>query len=453
MVKKFLSTIVCAALCTSLLAACSADPDSGSTAVDNTTEVKEEVKTEETAAAETEAVASTGVTLEVETTWTAEKLDSLQALMNQFTNETGIAVELIAPGDDYENVMKTRMASNDLPDLWETHGWSTTRYKEYLTPLEGEAWAPDVQDDIKKTVTAEDGSIYVIPLSIDPASMCYNKTLFEDAGVNAADIKTWADFENACDKIKDSGVVPVYVGGNDVNNIANLFEVIAPGYLTNDGVPNNQSEALLNGTFDWATYWTPIAEMLAGWMNKGYFNVDILTASDDAAIQALANGEGAIVISGNHTITSALTYNPDAQLGIMPIPTDSEEATPYISSGEGTCYGIWKDTKYPEECKKLIEFFARPEVCKEIATVNGKIPGLKNISNEDAYVTKEFNAMQEAFAGNLMFIQYFDREFLPSGMWNDMGVSGNEVFMDTSDAGISKCIENISAAYSEKFTQ
>ena len=60
--------------------------------------------------------------------------------------------------------------------------------------------------------------------------------------------------------------------------------------------------------------------------------------------------------------------------------------------------------------------------------------------------------MQEAFAGNLMFIQYFDREFLPSGMWNDMGVSGNEVFMDTSDAGISTCIENISAAYSEKFT-
>jgi raffinose/stachyose/melibiose transport system substrate-binding protein len=38
--------------------------------------------------------------------------------------------------------------------------------------------------------------------------------------------------------------------------------------------------------------------MLEGWMNKGYFNSDILTASDDSAIQALAQGEGAIVISG-----------------------------------------------------------------------------------------------------------------------------------------------------------
>ena len=451
--KRAISALLCGALVMGMAAGCSSDPDAGkeTSASQSAAQGESAAATEAAAEEATQAKAeATGVTLEVETTWTAEKLEALQKLMDDFTAETGIGVELVAPGDDYENVMKTRMASNDMPDLFETHGWSTTRYKEYLTALDDQAWLSGVKDDIKETVTAEDGSVYVVPLSIDPASICYNKEIFEQAGVEAGEIRTWADFEAACEKIKALGIVPVYVGGNSVNNIANLFEVAAPGYLTNEDVADNQGAALLGGSFDWDAHWTPIAQMFAGWLEKGYVNTDILTASDDSSLQALANGEGAIVISGNHTITSALTYNPDAQLGILPIPSPYEGGKVYVSSGEGTCYGIWKDTEYPEEAKRLIDYLARPEVCNEIATVNGKIPGFKDVSNEEAYVTKAFDEMQSTFGGDLIFIQYFDREYLPSGMWNDMGVSGTEVFMDPA-GGVQKCVDSIRTAFEEKF--
>jgi raffinose/stachyose/melibiose transport system substrate-binding protein len=237
MKRKYLVAILSASLAVSMLAGCSSDPDAGSSKATTesaaaTTTAAAEVSTEAATQASTEAKADdTGVTLEVETTWTNENLDALTEIMNDFTAQTGINVELVAPGDDYENVMKTRMASNDLPDLFETHGWSTTRYKEYLAPLDDEPWVKDVKSNIKTTVTADDGSIYVLPLSIDPASICYNIDLFEKAGVTATDIRTWADFEDACEKLKASGVTPVYVGGNNVNNIANLFEVTAPGFL------------------------------------------------------------------------------------------------------------------------------------------------------------------------------------------------------------------------------
>ena len=137
---------------------------------------------------------------------------------------------------------------------------------------------------------------------------------------------------------------------------------MAPGFLTNEDVADNQGAALLDGSFDWEKYWTPLAQMLDDWQQKGYFNKDILTASDDASIQALANGDGAIVISGNHTITQALSYNPDARLGIMAIPSPNEGGKVYVSSGEGACYGIWKDTEYPEESRKLLEYLARDDV-------------------------------------------------------------------------------------------
>lgn len=452
-VSKLTALLCGVAMTATMLTGCSSGQESAESASSSESpSVAASEDASENAAASESAPAASDVVLEVETGWTGEMLDGLQALMDQFTEETGIGVELIAPGDDYENVMKTRMASGDLPDLWETHGWSTTRYAEYLTPLNDEPWMAKVKESIKKTVTDPAGNVYVAPLSIDPASICYNKDIFDEAGVDAASIRTWADFEAACDKILAVGKVPVYVGGKTIDNIANLFEVMAPGFLTNEDVAENQEEALLNGSFDWSAYWTPMAEQLDKWLAKGYFNPDILTASDDSAIQALANGEGAIVISGNHTIVQALTYNPDARLGIMAIPSPYEGGKLYVSSGEGSCYGMWKDTEYPDECRKLLEFLTRDDISVQVATINGKIPAMEGVSNDEEYVTNEFNIMMDTFGDDLLFVSYFDRAYLPSGMWNDMGVSGNEIFMNPGQ-GVEKCVETIKTAYEEKLNQ
>ena len=453
--KKLMALLCTAAMAASLLAGCSSSEDSQSASqAPAAQEPESKMEAVSEAAGEKEETANTAsdVVLEVETLWTNDMLNGLQEIMNDFTEETGIGIELISPGDDYENVMKTRMASGDLPDIWETHGWSTTRYSEYLAPLNDEAWLSKVKDSIRKTVTDAQGNVYVVPLSIDPASICYNKDIFEEAGVDATTIRTWDDFEAACDKILAVGKVPIYVGGKSINNIANLFEVMAPGFLTNEDVADNQGAALLDGSFDWETYWTPMAQKLDDWLQKGYFNKDILTASDDSSIQALANGDGAIVISGNHTITMALTYNPDAKLGIMAIPSPNENGKVYVSSGEGTCYGMWKDTEHPEECKKRLEYLARDEVSVQLATINGKIPSMEGVTNDDTYVTKEFNIMMNAFGDDLIYVNYFDRAYLPSGMWNDMGVSGNEIFMNPGQ-GIEKCVETIKTAYDEKISQ
>lgn len=178
--KKLTALLCTAAMSAALLSGCSSGGD-GQTADQAPAAQDEESKTEAAAqtadSAEQTAQPASDVVLELETTWTGEMLEGLQQIMDDFTAETGIGVEVISPGDDYENVMKTRMASGDLPDLWETHGWSTTRYSEYLTPLNDEPWVSHVKESIKKTVTDSQGNIYVVPLSIDPASICYNKDI------------------------------------------------------------------------------------------------------------------------------------------------------------------------------------------------------------------------------------------------------------------------------------
>lgn len=42
----------------------------------------------------------------------------------------GVNVEIQTNTTDYENLMKAKMAANELPDVFMTHGWSLIRYSE-----------------------------------------------------------------------------------------------------------------------------------------------------------------------------------------------------------------------------------------------------------------------------------------------------------------------------------
>lgn len=394
----------------------------------------------------------TGVILEWETTATSEKIPVYEELIADFTAQTGIQIELVTPGSDYETVMKTRMASGDLPDIWETHGWSVVRYSEYLRTLNDQDWFGRVDESILPVISDRENNIYCLPLTVGINTITYNKDVFEEAGVDAASIRTWADFDEACSKIKEAGKTPIFCGNKDSSTIAQLCENIPPAYLTLACVEDNQAEALKNGTFDFAAHWTPIAELVDGWMQKGYFNEDILTSDNDTACQALAANECGMVFGGGNNILFAHTYNPDANLGYLACPGVEDDDTSFLSMGEGTCVGMWKDSEYEAECLQFLEYLARPEICERVATASGDIPGLKDVSNEDAYITQAFRETQAAFEGDIEYVPLFDREYLPSGMWDDLGVGMTKLIMDPGNA-IAECTDYLQDGYNNKIVQ
>lgn len=399
-----------------------------------------------------EAAELTGVVLEWETTATSEKIPVYEELISEFTAKTGIEIELVTPGSDYETVMKTRMASGDLPDIWETHGWSVARYSEYLRTLNDQEWFSRVDESILPVVSDQEDNVYVLPLTVGINTITYNKDVFEEAGVDAYSIRTWEDFNEACEKIKAVGKTPIFCGNKDSSTIAQLCESIPPAYLTLECVEDNQTEALMDGSFDFDTYWTPIAELVDGWMQNGYFNEDILTSDNDTACQALASGECAMVFGGGNNILFARTYNPEANLGYLACPGAEEDDTSFLSMGEGTCIGMWKDSEHEEECLMFLEFLSSVEVCEKIATASGDIPGLNDVSNEDAYITQAFRETQNAYEGDIEYVPLFDREYLPSGMWDDLGVGMTKLIMNPGSA-VAECTAYLQEAYNNKIVQ
>lgn len=405
------------------------------------------------------AIFSTGckkeeVKIEIVLNKGGDQLEVFRGILADFTKETGIQVELTEPGDDYEATMKTRMASGDLPDMWNTHGWSVIRYSEYLMPLEDQSWYSKIDDSLLPVITDSNGHIYVLPITEGLAGVLYNKDVIAAAGIDVTAIRTWEDFTAALATVKANcpDKTPLYMScnGSGINTYA--LELMFPSYLTNADLKVNYADQLLNGTFDFAKDASALLEQLAAWADAGYMNEDKMTADKATAQNAVGSGNVAFCLWNTNSMPAILGYNPDTNLGYMPVPAIDADSCSYFGVGEGTasCFGIWKDTKHPEECKKLLEYFARPEVADKIAVdVDGGVPCLKDSKVTDSYSLNIIREAQEKFAGDIVYDNFFDRKYFPSGMWSVMNEASAALLDGTASENIAKAAEILQTNYND----
>ena len=388
-------------------------------------------------------------TLEVASTYTDPVLETYRSIVDAFTAETGIEVDLVTPGSEYETVMKTRMASGDLPDVWETHGWAVKRYSEYLMPLNNEVWVPRMDPAAAAIVTGPDGNIYGACINQSMGGCIYNIDVLNEAGVDPASIRSLQDFYDACEKVKAIGKVPVYIGGKDSGNAAGFFSAIASAMLTATGSKYDQGAALQDGTFDWDTYGTEVMKEVAFMVNSGYINVDFTTADTVTQCTAIGAGECGFLWRHAQNITWAREYVPGANIGFMPYPSYTGEGMAFMA-GEYLCLGIHNETENYEAASKFVEFMTRPENVETMCRAQGCLPGFTDVTIEGDYAIEAFRAAQETYADVIEYTNLFDREYFPNGMWGIMGEAVTTVVMDPTDAGIAAAVENLKVNYYDK---
>lgn len=412
-------------------------------------------KQESSAPAESEAVVeneaaeetskASEVTITFATNVVGAKAEALEAACKAFEEATGYIVDFQAPGDSYEELMKTKMSANELPDVFTTHGWSVARYSDYLMPVNDLAFAGDIDEQIKSVITDAEGNMFVLPIDIDVAGIVYNVDALETAGVNPDDIKTWADFGEACEKIKAAGITPVHIGGKDTWTIGQFFDWAAPSYYITDEA-NSQAADLKAGTFNTET-WEAVSGLLDSWVKAGYLNEDVLTADYNADMAALAEGTTAFCFYGNSSVVDAKNVNPDANIGMMPIPAASENDEPSLIAGEDVAVGVWKDSEVKDQAVELLNYLAQPEVAKTIAEAAGCKAGLTTVTVEIG----EIGTYLEKYADVATF-PYFDREYLPSGMWDIMCSTGADILAQ-KDGAIANAAKVMEQNFNDKFVQ
>jgi raffinose/stachyose/melibiose transport system substrate-binding protein len=339
----------------------------------------------------------------------------------------GVSVEVVYY-PEYEATMKTRMAANDLPDLWATHGWSVARYSEYLEPLTNQSWASKVNPAIKNVITNAEGDIFVLPFDVDAAGIVFNRDVLAAAGVDPFTLKTWDDFKAACEKIKASGKIPVDIAGNAADDwtVGNFYDWVAPSFLiTND--KNNFRNALKDGSFNWDN-WRAVASLLTDFRDRGYLNPDYTQGAWDNVARRLGTGELAFGFYPNSLITQAKEFGPNARYGFIPVPAASADDAPAMITGERVTLGVWKNSPNKAAALKFLEYLSSPAVVSRIAAIASNQPGLvgPGYTTNTGELTEYFDRLE-----GVRGFPYFDREYLPGGMWDSMCKTGSGLLAKT----------------------
>lgn len=426
------------------VAACSqtAQTTAEATAAEETT-ASDVAATDTLTETDTEETPDSNVTITMWVSAAGPQVEAMQAAVKNFEAETGYTVDFSAPGDTYEELMKTKMAADDMPDVFDTHGWSVARYSSYLMPLNDMDFAANIDSQILPIITNTDGDFFVLPFDMSLEGIVYNVDVCQEAGVDVDSIKTWADFEAACDKVLAIGKNPIHMGGANSFTIGWYYDRVAPSYfITNDAT--SKAAELKAGTFDTAT-WEEISTMLDSWVTKGYLNKDCVTSEYTADISSIAANDTAFLFYGNVAVTLALAINPDVNLGMMPIPAKTADDDVTLIAGENVALGIWKDSKVKDAAVELLNYLAQPEVAKTIAEATGNKSALTNVTVDLGMIQPYLDKY-----ASVRTFPFFDREYCPSGLWDTICTAGQDVLAQ-KDGAIVSTAKLVQDTFNDKF--
>jgi len=346
-----------------------------------------------------------------------------------------INIDYNFPAGEYESQLRVKMAANDMPDLFDTHGWAQNRYGEYTMDLADMDWVDDLDPALDEIFKDEDGKVYAYPINQAKDGLTYNKNVLDKYGVEPPE--TFDEFMQALETIKEESngeVTPLWFAGSEEGEFGQFFDQFAtPLLITHPD--HDYSEELADGSFDWSNF-TYLPEKLKEMQEKELINVDALTAQVHEKTQLLAQGKIAFLMATT-PISAVKELNEEVELGVMPVPAIHEGGVQSWIGGERHTYAVWKDTEHPEEAKKFIDFLAQPENVKALAEGTALPTGLTN-ATADVYYQPYYDEYAD-----VKVEPYFDRIHLPSGMWEPMGTAGQELLSDSlTPEGVSEKLSN-----------
>ena len=176
----------------------------------------------------TGGAAGTGDTVEMIAKWTGGELEAAQAVMEAFTEKTGIKVNLQGVGDDLPTILSTRVEGGDPPDLAQLPQPGLLvdlAERNALLPID-----EFVGDEVEERYAAvwnelgsHDGKLYGVWFkAANKSTVWYSVPAWEEAELEPPE--TWEEWVAASQDLLDAGTKPLAVGGADGWVLSDWFE-------------------------------------------------------------------------------------------------------------------------------------------------------------------------------------------------------------------------------------
>ncbi|MBD2867437.1 ABC transporter substrate-binding protein [Paenibacillus arenilitoris] len=264
-----------------------------------------------------------------------------------------VSVQLEMPtADNAAQILKTRLASNDAPDIFALHAINEipSYYKAgYLEDLSDQPFVGKLLDSVKPSVTTTDGKVVAVPLETLSWGYLYNKTIFADLGMTPP--TTITEMKAVIEKLKANHITPFVLSYKEAW-IPQLVLPLAAGALIN--TENADFIERMNkdeGSFTEMKAMFDIFDLI----NANGTEKATEVGGDDGAA-AFAAGKGAMWLQGPWYAETILKSNPEMDFGVAPLPiNDNPEAT-LINLSASTSLAVSKSSGNKEVALDFINY-------------------------------------------------------------------------------------------------
>lgn len=315
----------------------------------------------------------------------------LQPLIDEYMEKNpNVKIELQLVSNEYDSVLKTKINTGDIPDVFMTQGYSTNKvYKDLVLDITDEDFMKEIEDGAKEAAIL-DGRVYGIPLSMEAYGFIYNKTLFKEAGITELP-KTYSELEEACIKLEGIGVKPFVNQYKEWWIFKHLF---SQNLSAEEGKYPEIVKSLTDGTkqfgdFDEDNKIFDLIDLTLKYGIDKPFEIDYANG-----LAMFAQGKAAMVHNGTWAESEIRKNNPDVEIGFLAQPVGEDSSKAKLMVDTSALFRLSNSSENIDEVKKLwaylIERLKDTGVSSNICTIKGaKLPDFQLAKEVVDYVSQQ----------------------------------------------------------------
>jgi raffinose/stachyose/melibiose transport system substrate-binding protein len=305
------------------------------------------------------------------TFWTLNfSADAANAALQQVADEfeaanPGVTVEIVGRAtDEHKTALRVAAGSDSGPDIyfsWAGLGLGGEYVNAGLSLPMDEYYGQYGWTDLLTPASAAFADLYEggkhgVPFTFKGEAIYYNRTLFEQAGIEG-EPATYEELVAAADKLVEAGVAPITFGGTVNWHVMRLMDVILE---TKCGAEKH--DALMAMQVDW-TQEPCAAESFAelGTWSENYILSPFMGIDNTQAFNLFVAGRAAMMLEGDWLVQS-LSENANLdEFGIFPFPTGTDRLY-----GFAEYHYISTKSEHPELAAAFLDYMLSTEVQQEL---------------------------------------------------------------------------------------
>lgn len=338
-----------------------------------------------------------GQTVEVAAVWSGAEQESFEAVLDEFESQTGAEVTFTSTGDDIAAVLGTRIEGGDPPDvailpqpglLQDLASEGSLQPIDFASDVIEENYAEDWRE-----LGSADGTLYGVWFkAANKSTFWYDTNKLADAGVDPPE--TWDDLIEVAQTVRDSGAVPISIGGGDGWVLTDWFENV---YLRTAGP--EMYDQLVAHEIPWTdpSVITALERLSELWTQSDLIAPNSANMTFPESVTEVFSGDAAMVYEGDF-VAGTISDETDAVVGEdadffdFPAVDDSD---PVVVGGGDVAVLLTES----EAAQRLIEFLATPEAAEIWAERGGFTSPNQNVDLDiypDDITRRSAEALTEA---------------------------------------------------------